>query len=274
MAALTNLSFETAGASAGLAASWAITGTSSIFEYAGFNAGTAEEPWETFEVGWAADPHEDTLEPGVNATRAVFGAGVVAFPPGVEDFEAGWDTNHTYFRELPAAAAAQFDGESREDFEDAWSNPGTTEFGSGALAFVPTEDFETGWRSNETSLTVFAPGDLEAAVWDATRVSTIERFEFVKAPTVCFAANGPNTFTATAHGLQPGYRVTFAVDSGEMPTGLRTAQPYYVLAVPDADTFTVSLLDGGTITNFGSDGTGVLRFTAAWEHWTAVLPNL
>jgi hypothetical protein len=64
------------------------------------------------------------------------------------------------------------------------------------------------------------------------------------------------TLTATAHGLAVGDMVI--PTATVLPTGMAGNTPYYVIATPDADTYTIALKKGGTAITFGTSGTAVL----------------
>ncbi|MET8278273.1 hypothetical protein [Micromonospora sp. NPDC005174] len=67
-----------------------------------------------------------------------------------------------------------------------------------------------------------------------------------------------STFTSTAHGLNVGDCVLFS--SGSMPGGMAVLSPYYVVAVPTADTFQVSRAKAGPAFTPSSAGASVLWF--------------
>lgn len=67
-----------------------------------------------------------------------------------------------------------------------------------------------------------------------------------------------DTLTKTAHGLGVGDMVTFSASVA--PTGMVVAAPYFVVNLPDANTFKVSKKKGGTAITFSSSGTSVVYF--------------
>jgi hypothetical protein len=68
--------------------------------------------------------------------------------------------------------------------------------------------------------------------------------------TVTIAA--PGVVTWTAHGLTVGAKVKFST-TGALPTGLTAGTEYFVVSVPDVDTFTLSATKGGSaITTTGT----------------------
>ena len=141
--ALLNPSFEDAGALPGEAAAWTLTAVTSLEVLAGFGA-SPEQAWEDFErwVGLAPDlgnvlTARGFLDFSVNGYEAFSqGWGVGAFllelppaqvvpaplgPSEVESCESGW-SNVPFARDWSDVTATMgvFDGEPREDFEDAW----------------------------------------------------------------------------------------------------------------------------------------------------------
>lgn len=174
---LQNPSFEVAGALPGEAEHWVLVSVTSLEAIAGFGA-APERACEDFE-GWLA--FWGALA-DVPLVRAFFDVAA----EGYEDFAEGWATD-LYLLELPPAqlvpanfapgdveacevgwanapfaidwsavvgAAAVFDGENREDFEDQWSSnhlyawtwsavvSATAMFDAGAQT---REDFENDW---------------------------------------------------------------------------------------------------------------------------------
>lgn len=69
-----------------------------------------------------------------------------------------------------------------------------------------------------------------------------------------------DTFTSFAHGMVVDNRVVFyaqdPTSGGVLPTGITEGTVYWVLTVPTADTFTVSLTQGGAVVNLTADGCG------------------
>lgn len=75
----------------------------------------------------------------------------------------------------------------------------------------------------------------------------------------CTVAGGASsTITKVAHGLAVGDMLTFSCTVA--PTGMYQIYPYYVVAVPTADTFTVSAQKAGTAVTFATTGTAVTYF--------------
>lgn len=77
---------------------------------------------------------------------------------------------------------------------------------------------------------------------------------------VSVAVSG-STLTAVGHGLAVGDMLSLFATV--MPTGMFDVTPYYVVATPTADTFTVSLNKGGTAVTFSTTGTAVRFYRQA-----------
>ncbi len=125
MPAPTNLSFETAGATAGLAASWTIT-SSAAYHYADFLiSASAQVSWDSFEGGWFSN--ESFYFTLTASTSAVF-TSVSATPRLVETFEDKWLDD-------PGDAAT-----SNEYFEFAFGGGTSGEFAGAFIASVDSVD--------------------------------------------------------------------------------------------------------------------------------------
>ena len=77
-----------------------------------------------------------------------------------------------------------------------------------------------------------------------------------RSATVTISNATPGVVTWTGHDLDVNTPVVFST-TGALPTGLTAGTTYYVKAVLDADTFTVSATPGGAAINTSSAGTGV-----------------
>jgi hypothetical protein len=64
----------------------------------------------------------------------------------------------------------------------------------------------------------------------------------------------PTVFTATAHGLAVGNRLSFT--SGTLPTGFAVDTDYFVASVPSANTFTLAATSGGAGIAATANGSG------------------
>ncbi len=197
--------------------------------------GTSNPPadFDSFESEWSSnESYLFEFDPLVDIVAPLFDTGV---SPGetFEDYEEGWSTNQGYAFTMGSTAAAEFDA-ALEDFED----------------------FEEEWSSNESY--AFAMGAATAASFDtAGTPEAVEDFEETAAATTVVANPGAYDFTATAHGIADGERVTFESD-GEMPVGLGGGVTYFVVSSA-ANTFQVSLTLAGPVVPFYTAGNGGLR---------------
>lgn len=182
--AFSNLSFETAGASAGLAASWTVTSYSAR-DARQFN--TELDYAEGFEREW--NSNEDYLFAFDTGDLASNDFTTLTGIPHktVENFEEQWLDNQTYVYGISGAVAV-FDVAEQgfEDFEEEWdSNEGYLFAFTGgdltAMTFANTtgtDDLESGWDTNESYLFEFVGvgTDLTANLFDAG-VYAFEDFE-------------------------------------------------------------------------------------------------
>jgi microcystin-dependent protein len=75
------------------------------------------------------------------------------------------------------------------------------------------------------------------------------------AGTACTLDSSSDTFTAAAHGLVVGNRITFS--AAVMPTGMTAAAIYYIVSAT-TNNFQVSATLGGSVVNASSNGTTVV----------------
>jgi hypothetical protein len=156
---------------------------------------------------------------------------LTGIPAAVEAFELGWATT-SWAETIPTRVFALFDGAT-----------GATE---------EVEDFEEGWFDNESWVDA---GVLSACDFDSTPGTPEQDFENVLRDVQVAAASGPNTFTATAHGLVDGDTVYWRTIGGDRPAPLVHTLVYYVVSAA-ADTFQLSLTAGGGAIDITTDGTG------------------
>lgn len=263
--AFANLSFETAGATAGDAASWTWTAVSGSLWAP---IGTPPVHADGFELGWGADVFFGSL---TSSEPAVF-AGPV--PQLFDGFETGWSNNAFAFT-LAAAAAENFPTgiaspttETFDGFERAgWSVvPFLFAFAGGTSAGV--DDFE-GWIS---PYYVALPSATAATFQEGGGSGAVETFEAFKADQAFSGGNVtlPGTFTIPSHGFVNGDKVKFFIAIDEvsvLPSGLSDQITYFVIAAA-ANTFQVSLTSGGAavaLTDVGN-GTNYVR-TDVTQNW-------
>lgn len=174
---VTNPSFEVPGAEPSDALGWNMVTVATYEELAFYSVSTIEsfEDWsggpfafveadvsraifdsttllasavERFEAFWLNNHHALFSFTYASMDTALFGAAL----DDVEMFESGWD-NDELLTTMPAVQAAAFDGESKEDFEDAWSNdtyfmalnPFFLLDGHFLPGLVTAENFESEW---------------------------------------------------------------------------------------------------------------------------------
>lgn len=262
-----NLGFEEG--TFGFAASWEVDGSTVAGTFAEFGVGAVED----FEHAWDNGGYDFDLE---EAIAAAFSADVYVTPPNMDDFERGW-TNFPYSLTSFTGIAAVFDGEQVEDFEEDWDanedNLYVFDLGDLTAAVFGMDDFEAfeeGWGNDDYDLTW--PGGTDAA-FSGQLAASVEDFESVLLPKQFTIDNMLNTIETLAHGLGVDYRVIFAVPiAGSMPLPLAPLVPYYVQAVPDADSFKVALVAGaGAAIDITSNGEGLLMWSAPYEFWTTDL---
>lgn len=170
MTAFANLSFETAGASPGLAASWTYSSTVDVITIAPYD--TTPEAWEDFEEDWANNAYKFAF---IGAPTDLTAAQYQTLHPVVkpfENFEEFWNSNQGYVFGLAGTIAVYTGPRNFENFETDWNTnesyiyslatyPGTT-----AAVYTPgsgDEDFEGGWDTNQSYVYTFTG---TAAVYD------------------------------------------------------------------------------------------------------------
>jgi hypothetical protein len=91
---------------------------------------------------------------------------------------------------------------------------------------------------------------------------------------VAVSGGGSATLTTVAHGLAVGDMMVFV--ASVVPTGMLQSLPYYVIATPTADTFTVAPKKGGTAVTFSTTGTSVTywRPMKVWFDSTTATNNV
>jgi hypothetical protein len=270
--AVLNPSFETVGASAGLAASWTLSVTATYEELAEY--GTPAEGWETFESGWGNTPHYSAFTGiGTDLTAAEYDNGTIT-PDTFDGFEDSWG-NEPHITELSLTEAALYDSgtDSEETFEDsdAWDATYKTAFtGIGvdltAALYDTTESQESfeagdGWDATySTTLGAIDPADYP--YWNHPGNGILndvwEDFEEALAPQT-FSVNTATDVITTdaAHGLVIGNNepVQFRRNDGALPTPLTEVDKYW--CAPSSTTqLTVSLSFGGPTVDITDIGTG------------------
>lgn len=266
---LTNLGFETAGATPGAASAWTLVVTSSAERLALFGTETPAREQEDFEAEW--DANEDYLFAFdvLDIVAPLFDVGVVEGET-LEDFEQGWGVNEGYLFEMGSTDVADLDGaDAPDDFEDDWNNNAYLfAMGSSVSAFFDAsfapqgfEDFEDGWRGTTAGNDYdFAMGAIDAASFDGSLApELVEDFEEVRTEIVATVDPATDLFTAgSLHGFGVADRVSFRLPgAGVLPAGLNGSFIYYVLASGLSTTqFRVSVAAGGTQVDVTDAGVG------------------
>jgi len=120
-----------------------------------------------------------------------------------------------------------------------------------------------GTVNSNTFVGISYEGDLSEFYFDIKHASNntwIGATRFEQGTTARSVTLSSDTFTDTAHGLAVGDMVSFLATVSR-PGRMRVADPYYVSAVPTADTFKVAETRGGASYTFASNGSGVVYYT-------------
>lgn len=265
--AIGNASFETAGATAGQAASWTVATTSTVEELAEF--GTTPAPWETFEVEWGNEPLVTAFEL-VDVSLTKFDDGTPTFAE-FEGFETQWG-NVPHFTELGSAESALFDGNTSETFEatDDWDADYKDTFvGIGTdvtLATFDGNDFETfeasdGWDATYKTAFVGIGTDVTLAAFNILSSGTpstenVETFNRTKALPQVFSINvgADQIITPVAHGMGANELVMFVAGTGELPAPLNEVTIYTISGVSST---IMNVSDASGPVDITDTGTGV-----------------
>jgi hypothetical protein len=166
-----------------------------------------------------------------------------------------------------------------------WVNQNT--FIGGGVQQSPSFDGggtrRTGWRHvvidgagiNAVDMNKFIgtsfEGDASAYHIDITqgRNNTFDGCRFEQGTAGTAVTVSGDTITSTAHGLAVGDMLTYSASVS--PTGMFLAVPYYVVTVPDTDTYKVSQKKAGTAITFTSGGTSVVHFRPSRILFTGTL---
>lgn len=168
---------------------------------------------------------------------------------------------------MPSAdlAVADFAAISFTDI-DGWETAGA--YGD-AAALITTQiinrgrdikqkgTFNAGQMQNNFAVLPADPGQIALKAAAKTRSNYPFRITWDDAPparssTATITIAAPGVVTWTAHGLDVGDKVKFST-TGALPTGLTAGTEYFVKTAPSADTFTLSMTNGGAaITTTGS----------------------
>lgn len=257
-----NLSFETAGASPGLADSWTDTETSS--EYVGSFADSGG-PYavENYSVSW---PGEDGYALAfAGGTVAQFDGDFISPPKNIEQY--GRWLGPFFFTVISGGTAGQFDGAlTIEDYSLFWTGSYVIAISGSPDIF---EDYSTGWP-NDPYATEITSGTA-AAFNTPSGTSTMESYEnvFQDVPFVVDLSN--NIFVcANPHGLTSNDRGEI-ISTGKRPGGVPAGANVFVDVVTST-TFRVSAAPGpGSPVTLTDVGFGEHVFKAdKTKYWTDV----
>lgn len=107
-------------------------------------------------------------------------------------------------------------------------------------------------NSSET-YTFFQDGSIEERMVFQDRCTFSDSTDFVS------SVSDEGTPSAFDHGLNNGDEVKFYTFNGTLPTNISATTTYFVIN-KTANTFQISLTEGGAAVDFGSDGSGVLYY--------------
>lgn len=241
MAALSNLSFEIAGATPGSALGWTRTSQSSAQDLGAR---------ETFEAGWLSC---ENSSPTITSVSAV----------PIEAFALGWLANEAYSPEIAAPLEAEHaSGAPFEAFNSNWLNNQAYAATIQSSTAGSAESFATGWKSNQNNSptigTSFSP-----APETFSSVLLDQAFEVLGAPTA--------TMTAPGHVLTNG-KVVYAQTTSSLPVGLPKLQKLYIVNAVAGASFELSLTPGGAAITVTDSGVGDHNTTGDPSlYWTVSL---
>jgi len=266
--AVANPSFETAGASAGLAASWTFTTTVTTEELAEY--GTVPAPWDTFGAEWGNEPHLTEFEAS-DLEAPEYENGTV-LPDDYDGFETHWN-NVPHLTELGQTETALFDTvQTVERFEagngwDATYKSAFTGVGVDLTAALFSgnayENFEagSGWDATYKSAFTGIGTDLTAALFNylsggSYQTEAVDGFERTKPFPQHFTVD-PTTdvvFVPVAHTLAANDEVVLVAGTGQLPAPLNEVDVY---AVQAAGATTLALYVNAALVDITDHGTGV-----------------
>ena len=139
--------------------------------------------------------------------------------------------------------------------------------------------FNAGQMQNNFAILPLDAGQIALKAAARTRNNYPFKIEWDDTPaarsaTVTISNASPGVITWEDHGLEAGDKITLAT-TGALPTGLSAATTYYVKTALDADTFTVSATNGGTVIDTSSAGSGThtatTQPTASVDYFVALV---
>ena len=237
MAAPTNLSFETAGVSAGLASGWTTVLVAGAGIVGSFDGGSGNpQAVESYETGWLDDPpYLLTITGGTGGT---FDSNFITPPVSIEQYRR-WEAV-TYLLVIQGGLAGQFFGLATvEQYDGGWIEDPYVRAIDEPIAF--TDSYDTDWIP-DTYVTEIS-GGVAGTFRTPSGTATVESYEHIFA-NVPFAVDVTNnTFiTDDPHGLTSNQRGQIVTD-GKPPGGAQGGIHVYVIVI-NPTTFKVSVSPG------------------------------
>lgn len=255
--ALSNLGFESPGATAADASGWTYQEVSTAESRCIFGPSNALEEVEAFARTWTGiDGYVFTLVMIVNALPADFDSSFTT--QALEDFAEGWSGTEDYEFVLASVEEVDFSTEGPEHFTEGW---GTYHSTMPSVEDAPLEAFAEEWLGIDGYL--FDHTSLSEAVFDdqyedSSTSSEVEDFaELAYEELLAHGEDygGANRVrTSQPHLMAVGARMFFRVEAGILPAPLSEGVPYYN-AGGDVDLMSLcidpGLLTSVTLTTLG-----------------------
>lgn len=270
--AIANGSFEDAGTTPGSALGWTSAFVSSLETWADFAQNPTEvgvtSSQEGLEKGWTGGDDQALVRVFVGVTidveAAIFNVGPGQTP--VERFERAWGTaGMSFLDDLEQSEPAVFSAHDQERFEAGWGTVALSLPGDAAAATFDgesREDFEDGWKGNDTF--VFTT---EAALFGLAVPA--ETFEDVVPPTEFAPAGDEDTFglqVFLSETLADGERVHVMNVGGSLPEPLDEDVAYFLTGV-DGTEFQLAPTVSGEAIPITTAGTGINYLVLDWVVW-------
>lgn len=276
MSTIANLGFEDAAIAPGFADLWNVENVTARGVFAEFADARAVE---RFESGWTNGGYSLTHDP--LSPRALFSGDVYVSPVSAESFEAGW-TNTSYMLTSFAAIGAVFapDSDPFDGFGKGWDNsPYLYAFSGGELSASVHdgngfENFEQGWGNSGYAF-AWVGGETVAPSLSGALAKSAEDFAGLPAQLYGVDTVGDYITHLTGHGLGAGYSLVFAqAIGGALPVPVVPALRYYVSSVASVYAFQVQVDPSIPQIDLTTAGSGLLKWSAPWEFWTAFMATI
>jgi hypothetical protein len=280
MAAIDNLSFEINDGGIG-ALDWTLEATSSVEDinvYADFTTK------EGFENGWDSNEDYEFALTTLNSSENQWTNPVSTVPLFQEGFEVGWGGNQNYDVSL-SGVSYSFSGlpSGQEGFETGWGNSSyqvsfplsqaasltgnVPPIANGVADLI--DGFESGWNNSSYETAFTDQGGTATSsgnVWDRSRSSTKETFEFVQADFPVVFSTSTTTFATTiANPIVNGYQMEFYSNTGSLPVPFASGLPYQAANI-SGNNVEAHIL--GTLVQCTVLGSGIVYVTLPYEFWT------